>query len=108
MKANELRIGNWVDYKGYAYKVTLGLFSEFDARISFADEYNPIFITESWLSVLGFKNNEDYPEVWMLNDFWLSKSKDEAIYYDEKLLIKHVHQLQNLYFALTGQELELK
>jgi len=68
----------------------------------------PIPLTEEWLLKFGYKLYHDY--VWV-NDNTdvlgrIDKFKDDvarSIY--PRLEIKYVHQLQNLYFALTGKEL---
>ena len=80
----------------------------------------PIPLTEEWLLKFGYncsndvfeKNNKNYflgnEEYWIqehteVNDF-VFFGYDNSI----SVSIKHVHQLQNLYFALTGEELILK
>lgn len=76
----------------------------------------PIPLTEEWLLKFGFEAQE---ESFHLKDFSIELIGDDgrwcAYIYDEYhaiecplSLIKHVHQLQNLYFALTGEELTLK
>lgn len=79
----------------------------------------PIPLTEEWLVKFGF---EKPAETWYLNGFgvWqtLCGNKDgtEFIGFFYELRdrgivdkhIEHVHQLQNLYFALTGEELTIK
>jgi len=69
------------------------------------DTYKPILITEEWLLKFGFENDDD--QRYFKNGIYL-------ILYDEGCTILHnqihinyfyVHQLQNLYFALTGKEL---
>jgi hypothetical protein len=118
IKANELRIGNKVDY--YGNIVTINYINDTDVGFSdyvpfdypLLDEINPIPITDEWLVRLGFE--EDGPE-W----YWLSvKDKLTSIGYsysikrqvidfcEIEITITHVHQLQNLYFALTGEELK--
>lgn len=71
----------------------------------------PIEITEEWLLRLGFEKNEN-------GQFKLLKHSEVPILFNEDLngwtcdginfsinRTKYVHQLQNLYFALTGEEL---
>lgn len=104
MKANELRIGNFVsDRLGIVIIGTNG-------RIEFADIYKPIPLTEEWLVKFGFV--KDYSG-WQ-NGIRIEYDKERQSYvldtdgndYLQSPLIKHVHRLQNLYFALTGEELE--
>lgn len=71
------------------------------------DWYFPIPISEDWLSQLGFVLEFNYYDKGIL-----SYSKVYKIfYYDGEMLetnVQYVHQLQNLYFALTGSELTIK
>lgn len=130
MKANELRIGNWYDHNGIPMQVTPNTIEE----VWTAERIwcKPIPLTEEWMLKFGFveKNigkklpqslyelkylsNEHNPIItsWvsiLINvETWSCVICDE--YPDEigantKIKIKHVHQLQNLYFALTGEEL---
>lgn len=84
---------------------------------------SPTVLTEEWLLKFGFKNVDDEIDFsqWRINDeipfqiFGNGSDRQEPFNYalefdhDEKLIeIKHVHQLQNLYFALTGEELTIK
>lgn len=109
MKANELRIGNYV-----LINDTLVQMKSFHGLCNIEskpEEFEPIPLTEEWLIKFGlFKNNN----AWVLNKpssdirkFEFSIWKD-LTYNTAELQpdIKHVHQLQNLYFALTGEELK--
>jgi hypothetical protein len=136
MKANELRIGNYILRNGLPCTVEiingetseihfLGkdfYFSDFDENLE------AIPLTEEWLVKFGFEKfvyeDEDVgygteyklkasQDVFMVysDDFSVGLYSDE---YGEKNDIaviptfennKYVHQLQNLYFALTGKEL---
>lgn len=87
--------------------------------------FKPIPITEEWLEKSGFviKKGKDYKgkdytcaTLFLNHEFlavieWLEKEK--VCYLDfestkNSIDIKYVHQLQNLYFALTGTHLTLK
>jgi hypothetical protein len=86
----------------------------------------PIPLTEEWLIKFGFVSldaEEDYYEWGLPNEngerFALEQhgynpTKQPYVFvYDlglgqQEIKIKHVHQLQNLYFALTGEELTIK
>lgn len=107
MKASELRINNTVLNNGDVFTIQHGY--EIDDAIH---EYEPIHITEEWLLKLGF-------ETGMLNTWSIIPIDTYAIislgkkadgFYMTNLPIKvnHVHQLQNLYFAITGEELTIK
>jgi len=89
------------------------------------EDMTHIQLTEEWLLKFGFEKDNDFGN-WHLSayeifssgnrdfvaatkeDFvyWYNHSSDD--YYSSVIKINTVHQLQNLYFALTGQELELK
>ena len=86
------------------------------------DELSPIPITPEWLERLGFELISDSIHIWNKpdesKDGYFSWSKGEGLsfsnyYHDYGAVIqfphiKSVHQLQNLYHALTGQELTVK
>lgn len=104
MKTNDLRIGNLVlnDDDGGVCK----LFNIHEGYIN----HKPIPLTEEWLLKFGFKS---------IQDGWYEYSNSNITFswniYDRQLRflgepfnIQYVHQLQNLYFALTGEELEVK
>ena len=123
MKANELRQGNIVD-KGIIHWI--GFFNGIPSVGVLENEYDsftktvklksikPIPLTEEWLIKFGFVKSLDY---WVISNkgFFVGVTLKEVIYpmfdIDNPMLIKtlkHVHQLQNLYFALTGEELTIK
>ena len=105
MKANELRIGNWVKRKGLVVQCD---HMSVDNCYSWPEQYEPIPITEEWLVKFGFEEVKRYGDgVWRVHDFILIFYPDECFLCDCDIdvKIKHVHQLQNLYFALTGKEL---
>ena len=125
MKASELRIGNyvWEDYGG-DYVVTSIHNKSFETigltkpsfkteGVYLVDEIKPILLTEEWLFKFGFEN--DFNDTWESGQEFLQIQKTDkgyvkladGFYYDSQPL-KHVHQLQNLYFALTGKELTIK
>lgn len=114
MKANELRTGNYVMYSS--------LIQVNDYKIDECEEhptrFGPIQLTEEWLLKFGF--TEKYKSIhnsWTKNGskiFQLSDYEDEEgelmneFYYEGNVHVKYVHQLQNLYFALTEKELTFK
>ena len=111
IQANELRIGNILfNAGGLAVTTTAQTISDLDLKLIVR---KPIPLTEEWLLKAGFefkgkRISKDWFYLW--NDenrivFALAEMQDETGTYLE---IKYVHQLQNLYFALTGKELEFK
>lgn len=107
MELKELRIGNWV-------KGSFGNYLQVDAdsfmRMHVNGEDNPIPLTEEILLKAGFEKRQD--TMWTIyNKSWISLYKMMGGKYyeveDTYTSLKYVHSLQNLYFALTGEELEI-
>lgn len=112
LKATDLRIGNYVTQKGARF-VEIVDFEHFELLSRKAIVLEPIQLTEEWLLKFGFEKQEringiDYnlhPLIFMFKNksIWMLKIQMQTI--DNGNKIKHVHQLQNLYFALTNTEL---
>ena len=123
IKANELRTGNIVmrlnkfDRLPRITKI-IGMMI-FQAEKE-PEEFDPIPITEEWLRRMGFKmlpigKYEDAGN-------WIRRlqANGDVMHFDDRhnnfsyngctiwTSPKFVHQLQNLYFALTGEELIIK
>jgi len=117
MKAQGLRIGNKVRWDYEIYTITAISTDVVDiTRFGIAMSINiksikPIPLTEEWLVKFGFvKNDCDNYELeytFKLNASFTIINKDRGYFYIDapNHEIKYVHQLQNLYFALTGEEL---
>lgn len=114
MEARELRIGNLVKIKGSKGTYTTVTESTFDCNVS--KYYGAVRINENWLLKLGFEKGEvtyykndigicDYhnDNNWLCSEY----SAEDGLYLYIGKPIKYVHQLQNLYYALTGEELTL-
>jgi hypothetical protein len=105
MKVQELRIGNYLERDVFLRHVVVKI----DARNIFdiwkeTKEYQPILLTEERLLKFGFEKKGTNAIFWTLNnvDVW---ELNGGFANDLDLPIQYVHQLQNLYFALTGEEL---
>ena len=124
MKANGLMVGNYLKNDSIVVKI--------DARSIFDmyndnPKYEPIELNEYWLEKLGFYKNENTKH-WSITYFNSEKMGIDKwslfIGFDSTMgywfgvqdlildqvalnLIKYVHQLQNLYFSLTGKELTI-
>lgn len=74
-------------------------------------DIEPIPLTEEWLLRFGFESNP-YQDRYELGEIYIDcdKTRGKLELWESKtnIIINTVHQLQNLYFALTGKELELK
>lgn len=126
--SRELRIGSYTYYNEQVICISVANILEIVGYETLKpNELNPykfIPLTEEWLVRLGFKSNLiPYSLEYKIagTDFILREIRDssgeqdwmdcEVIGYDfigawEKFaFVKYVHQLQNLYFALTGEEL---
>lgn len=124
MKASELRIGNFIFLDEVKVVEVWGIEPNHNniwvnknkgaSVIAENLKYlKPIPLTEEWLFKLGFiYNNED--EAYINRLLWLEKQGDKfgvwkGEYGNNHLrTITYVHQLQNLYHALTGGELLAK
>lgn len=111
MDAKELRIGNLVTggSRGKLVVVTAELIKGISDGVCV---YNAIPLTEEWLFKLGFKLNtrvhSNGSDCVVSKDLsWIGiyseRMEDDAIFNCPK----YVHQLQNLYFCLSGEELKL-
>lgn len=125
MDAKELRIGNWVlstRTPGWfavleiKYKIGKGFLLNEDIPMSCI---RPILLSPDILFIYGFEkhaNSNEYWTHWSLKNGWcISESHHDepsaniknGFYYwgDNYVNVKYMHQLQNLYFSLTGREL---
>lgn len=126
MKAEDLRIGNKLQKDNGEIFTVLRLDNTNDVLVEeqrglLTLDYNlfGIVLTEEWLLKFGFKAESNYSN-YILNGieitsslriiatnerkrFWLDGEIPDAW----KISLDHIHQLQNLYFALTGTELQI-
>jgi len=121
MNANEFRIGNITD------KGTVVTFYESGIHVGYGkcfkfSEVNGIELTPEWLIKLGFEKSSYINSEFSLHEkecFCLTFNENNSggisisagdYAEDGSLLshIKYVHQIQNLYFALTNKELKLQ
>ena len=75
------------------------------------DGFVAIPLTEEWLIDLGFRKDEETNYRWFMEDWLAYDLDDNCIRIADSWEFgkrKYVHELQNLFFALTGEELELK
>lgn len=108
----ELRIGNYYFNDGHLMELSI---SSFNILPFNQPEIEPIILTEEWLIRFGFTINKhdsaslSYDEV---NSFIIEKweawhfTGGEGCKFSKEII--YVHQLQNIFFSLTGQELRQK
>lgn len=118
IQSNELRIGNYTNF-GIVYLIENECFYTKKDEVSYKNKWadiQPIPLTPEILEKCGFDGNNHKRRfkkviessltmyfqdgVFSLEDYdWFAQNLDH---------IKNLHQLQNLYYALTGTELEIK
>lgn len=133
MKANELRIGNYVNYENRPFEVIetspislvvrkkIGDIFEMQHRA--LDVAQPIELTEELLVKIGFDKHDE-----AMNIYAFENERAVVVYVpNRKLLriegvendvlidrnirlnnIEYVHELQNAYYLLTSEELEVE
>ena len=109
MTAQELRIGNLTNF-GRVYEIQQDKFyvmDQNDSSLSSAwADIQPIPLTEEWLLKFGFENWDK--NAWQLkNIIGIRKHGEGWLYLSGSLHVNlfYVHQLQNLFHALTQTEL---
>ena len=132
MKASDLRIGNFIssycpisvvigiDYEG----VVDTAYYEHGKGVDYTSEWhsnegsiNPIPLTEEWLVKFGFHSIQTKFEKYYNEHGQMVSISQHRSWGDNKIIsysisnggieINHVHQLQNLYHALTAEELTI-
>jgi hypothetical protein len=103
MKAQDLRIGNWVQFRHTETPVLITL-ADFvrEYKDEHLEDYEPIPLTEEWLERFNWNAPKDIGV-----SFSLTTGEIHFVIGNYYKKIQYVHQLQNLYFALTNTELEL-
>ena len=131
MNANELRINNWVEYEGryfqlYAIDANMPFLNTAEFGVGVVDYNNifPIPLSPEILEKCGFELNRNNELSIEINDiashlelmsgtggfyypsFTQTPQGDEerTVYFNR---INSLHQLQNLYFSLCGEELTI-
>jgi hypothetical protein len=130
IQAKDIRLGNYlkdregkvlrvdfIEYVEHGFDVMFGqkMFlgeEEVDPMTEYSDFAEPIQINQEWLMKLGFiKQGESaaFAHYW-LDPIWLTCISGGCLYLANKrhVEIYSVHQLQNLFYAITGTELEIK
>lgn len=114
MKATELRIGNLYSQFGNITEVSWCTIKDMEKAPESQLWCKPIPLTEEWLLKFGFekagrtiklKNFGKFIDMNGELSFYPAGMLNSLLRHD---LLQYVHQLQNLYFALTGKELMIK
>ena len=117
IKANELRIGNWVEFCGKYFTLrsidtiprlrpSWGGFSQNPGL----EDLNPVLLTPDIFEMCGMVRHK---EIYFIheNNFGVKLVRDEYFLMNTELQrkgYKYLHQLQNVYFDLVGAELQVK
>jgi penicillin-binding protein-related factor A (putative recombinase) len=119
VQVNELRIGNWVERENGIWQKI----SAYDYEHADFEKLQPIVLTSERLVKAGFEKSS----VPISSKYYYKKESHKFIFIfvgedgvyvsflDKNiqstaeffLQVSHLHQLQNLYFALTGEELPI-
>jgi hypothetical protein len=118
LKPTDLRIGNYV-YNTEGKIDTVGI-EAMKYIVAYGGtkicQVKPIELTEEWFLKFGFDSlDTSFGKLfefrtgryaWLIDNF--GSLHLDYTEYENLANVKYVHELQNLYFALTGQELEVK
>lgn len=129
LKAHELRIGNLLEnFLGEVFECNI---ETLNSLINGGNQFpppKPIPLTDEWLLRFGFEVNDDlgdqiyyeipnqkigygicfdHDDITFYKFYGNGGENVHTLIYDEEHL-QSVHQLQNLYFSLTNNELKLK
>lgn len=111
IKAQDLRLGNWVlfDVEEVYEQITprrIGFISQANSK-GHNHPFKPIPLTEEILLKCGFDKVREYFTIY--NEF--DVFKDNKGYYTHincgNIYLNSLHQLQNLFYTLTGEELQI-
>ena len=123
LSAKDLRIGNIIQKNGKIHYTNIFTIRDIkNLSIDDTDNFEPIPLTEEWLLKAGFNYKNYHPTTigstnvfgsglyisqMISNGFSLVFQTDKKNFYFEfsDRYINYVHELQNLYFSLTGSEL---
>lgn len=115
---NELRIGNWVRFKHllcFIITIKQDNCEIQSSRLVVNSSYDfiePIPLTPEILEKCGFEKGGIYFYFSKFRVVKIANSDNWLIllsnHYQHICRLQHLHQLQNLYYALTGEELNFK
>ena len=111
MKASELRIGNYYNQFENTEKVSWSTLKTLEESTTEQLWCKPIPLTDEWLLKFGFEKADEiyFIEFGVYSMTIKEYEKGKYILNPETHFnyvdIEYVHQLQNLYFALTNEEL---
>ena len=107
IQPQELRIGDYIEYNGEIIKLDGSLLCCYiQNELEFP--LNPIPLTEEILLKFGFEKKGDF---WFVKSGIKIENRNNGFSYFRylnEIKILSVHQLQNLFYSISGKELHLK
>lgn len=122
LETNELRIGNYFTQNGIRFRVSeitrqgvVSICSNGKDEVTAAcPTPKPIKLTNELLEDMGFEKADSFHEEieykyqWTDGSLFFYETFDRRFIFDyTPIELKYVHQLQNLYYSLTGKELSI-
>lgn len=122
IKIEELRVGVWVRplTSGVVTQVSLFMLGEIAADETYLDYLMPVPLSPELLEKAGFEKTNGEIESWKIpigKDNYIEWHDDNSVligdytgYSTVMIVVENIsslHQLQNLYYSLTGNELEI-
>jgi hypothetical protein len=115
MKANEIRVGNELIYDNEYITFDASHWYQIGECTLFLEDFKPIPLTEEWLIKMGFEKDENFSFRWHFyyNDYSVLTYDldDNCVKIGDSwdfAKATYVHQMQNLTYALTNEELTIK
>jgi len=124
MKPEELRIGNIVDLYGTNATIVLNDFISMHFDECHFGRFKPLKLTKEWFNYFGFYTYSKYQSILYIDygkpnrltfeiqkPYCMSKSHEFYSYIISKHYFKelnYVHELQNLFHAISGEDLKRK
>lgn len=116
MKSNEVRVGNFILFSGVQTRVIPADFATQCRGVNSSEmpNFKPIQLNEEWLLSAGFEKLTSIEKGFKSNSYTYSKGFSFIVHLNNGLLStnfwqgnekKFVHELQNLFFSLTGEDL---
>ena len=115
MESMEFRLGNLVFKEDCVHPVSFYDFYDGGADFVLYD-YKPIPLTEDWMLRFGAEKeiyeegSDEYYLIIRRDKFSIIWESDDNVYCDiseNVFKLKYVHTMQNMYYALEGEELKL-
>lgn len=119
MEAKELRIGNYVSHNGFA-PTTIDAVDIIHCQ-QHPEAYKPIELTEEWFERFNLNHdgrlhsaneeikNESAKDVGVIYvSYFFNERLGKWMDCQTRIVFNYVHQVQNHYYVMTGEELTIK